>query len=111
MTFYRRRLPHWQPEGKALFLTWHLHGSLPHNRFPPPGALSAGKAFVWMDRFLDQASFDPTWLERKEIAKVVVDAIHYTAEVLHYYDLARTNITLNIKLFYSKDRDIVKLLI
>src|ERR1035441_76866 len=25
----RVTLPHWQPEGAALFLTWRLHGSLP----------------------------------------------------------------------------------
>jgi hypothetical protein len=47
MSFHRRRLPHWQPSGRSLFLTWHLHGSLPRNRFPPPGSLSAGRAFVW----------------------------------------------------------------
>lgn len=28
MSFYRRRLPHWQPRGKALFVTWRLHKSL-----------------------------------------------------------------------------------
>jgi REP element-mobilizing transposase RayT len=27
--FYRRHLPHWQPEGKLLFVTWRLWGSLP----------------------------------------------------------------------------------
>src|SRR4051794_28773542 len=49
----RRRLPHVYPEGKWLFPTWHLHGSLPQTRYPPPGKLSAGEAFVWMDRYLD----------------------------------------------------------
>ena len=29
MVFYRRRLPHWQPQEKALFITWRLYGSLP----------------------------------------------------------------------------------
>ena len=29
MVFYRRRLPHWQPQEKALFITWCLCGSLP----------------------------------------------------------------------------------
>jgi hypothetical protein len=46
MPFYQRSLPHWQPEGKPLFLAWHLAGSLPQNRFPPLGAPSAGKAFA-----------------------------------------------------------------
>ena len=54
MAFHSRRLPHWQPEDVPLFITWRLHGTLPRNRFPPPGA-SAGQAFVWMDRYLDQA--------------------------------------------------------
>ncbi len=29
MTFYRRNLPHWHPEGKSIFITWRLYGSLP----------------------------------------------------------------------------------
>src|SRR5258707_7972354 len=29
MGFYRRNLPHWHPEGAAIFLTWRLYGSLP----------------------------------------------------------------------------------
>ena len=29
MSFYRRNLPHWHPEGKAIFITWRLFGSLP----------------------------------------------------------------------------------
>lgn len=28
MSFYRRRLPHWQPRDKALFVTWRLHDSI-----------------------------------------------------------------------------------
>src|SRR5437588_11773829 len=35
MTFYRRILPHWQPEGKPIFLTWRLFGSLPIRRRIP----------------------------------------------------------------------------
>ncbi len=29
VAFYRRNLPHWQPESKTIFLTWRLYGSLP----------------------------------------------------------------------------------
>jgi hypothetical protein len=68
MSYHERRLPHWHPEGIPLFVTWRLHGSLPRNRFPPPGT-SAGKAFVWMDRYLDQASFGPTWLRQEKNRK------------------------------------------
>jgi putative transposase len=87
MAFSRRRLPHWRPTGRPLFLTWHLHGSLPQNRFPPPNAGSAGKAFVWMDRYLDDAHTGPTWLQREGIAQLVRDSIEYGERTLHFYDL------------------------
>src|SRR5687767_7774837 len=29
--FYKRNLPHWHPPGQSIFLTWHLHGSLPQS--------------------------------------------------------------------------------
>ncbi len=87
MPFYRRRLPHWQPEGKPLFITWHLAGSLPQNRFPPPGAPSAGKAFVWMDRYLDEARSGPTWLRREEVAGMIVEALKRSAASLRHFDL------------------------
>ena len=87
MPFFRRRLPHWQPEDKPLFLTWSLAGALPKNRYPPPGSLSAGKAFVWMDRCLDGASSGPTWLRRDDVAQIVTDALRHGSETLKYYDL------------------------
>ena len=34
MTFYRRNLPHWHPEGRAIFITWRLFGSLPRGVVP-----------------------------------------------------------------------------
>jgi len=54
----RRRLPHVWAEGKGLFVTWHLYGSLPHALYPPPNQQNAGQAFVWMDRYLDSAVVD-----------------------------------------------------
>lgn len=66
-----RRLPHWQPEARVLFFTWHLYGSLPKCRYPPPGHLSAGQAFVWMDRYLDTTRAGPMWLKQPRIADVV----------------------------------------
>jgi len=86
MSFHSRHLPHWQPEGAPLFITWCLHGSVPRNRFPPPD-LSAGHAFVWMDRYLDQATFGPTWLKREDIAQMVFDCLHYAAGNLRHFDL------------------------
>ncbi len=83
----RRRPPHVYPVGKALFITWHLHGGLPHKLFPPPHKKNAGQAFVWMDRYLDSARDGPLYLKQKPIAQLVVDSIHYGAEQLQYYDL------------------------
>jgi len=54
----RRRLPHVWAEGKGLFVTWHLYGSLPHALYPPPNQQNAGQAFVWMDRYLDPPVVD-----------------------------------------------------
>ena len=87
MSFHQRRLPHWHPEGKDLFLTWRLQDSLPPHRYFPPDGLTGGKAFVWTDRYLDQASFGPTWLRLPEVAQVVVDALRYGEHNLEQYQL------------------------
>src|SRR5579863_8375366 len=87
MDLPRRRLPHWYPEGKPLFVTWHLYGSLPHNLYPPPHKLNAGQAFVWMDRYLDKTCDGPLYLKREAIAGVVESSIHYGSQQLKYYDL------------------------
>jgi len=84
MTLSRRRLPHAYPQGQWLFVTWHLHGSLPHGRYPPPGKASAGKAFVWMDQYLDQASTGPLFLRRPELAQMVVQCLHKGVALGHY---------------------------
>ncbi len=83
----RRRLPHIYPQGKSLFVTWHLHGSLPHNLYPPPDTRNAGRAFVWMDRQLDSARSGPLYLKQAPIAQLVVDSIRHCGEQLEYYDL------------------------
>ena len=82
-TFYRRRLPHYHSIGQPIFITWRLQGSLPANRSFPPGT-SSGQAFVAMDRLLDNARTGPLYLRRPEIAKVVVEAIHYREREQHY---------------------------
>jgi putative transposase len=87
MAYYERRVPHWQADGKPLFITWHLAGSLPHDRFPPPGAPGAGKAFAWMDRYLDEARSGPIWLRREDIAGMVAGALERSAAGLRHFDL------------------------
>ncbi|HLK22697.1 MAG TPA: transposase [Bryobacteraceae bacterium] len=80
----QRRLPHIYPDGRWLFVTWHLHGSLPSARFAPPAKCTAGEAFVWMDRYLDEARSGPTFLKREDIAQVVVDSLFKGAAIGHY---------------------------
>jgi REP element-mobilizing transposase RayT len=80
-----RRLPHIFDEGANLFVTWHLCGSLPRERYPPPGKLNSGAAFVWMDRYLDTAREGPQWLRRAEIATVVEAVMHHQDCDLHAY--------------------------
>jgi REP element-mobilizing transposase RayT len=81
---YRRRLPHIHPDDRWIFLTWHLHGALPQGRYPPPGKLSAGQAFVWIDRYLDTTRLGPQYLKRPEIAKVVVDSLREGVRLGHF---------------------------
>src|SRR5262249_37613793 len=87
MSFHQRRLPHWHPEGKDLFLTWRLHDSLPPHRYVAPNGLQSGKAFVCVDRYLDRAMYGPTWLRRPEVAQVVVHALQFGECNLKHYQL------------------------
>jgi REP element-mobilizing transposase RayT len=72
------------PDDRWLFLTWHLHGALPPPRYPPPGKLSAGQEFVWIDRYLDITRDGPQYLRRPEIAQIVVDSLHEGEKLGHY---------------------------
>jgi putative transposase len=88
MRHYERRLPHWDVVEQPLFVTFRLHGSLPANRvFPPPGLITAGKAFVAADRLLDASAGGPLSLKRPEVAEMVVAALRHGDCVLHRYDL------------------------
>jgi REP element-mobilizing transposase RayT len=88
MEHYERRLPHWNLIGNPLFVTFRLHGSLPMSRtFPPNRISNAGRAFVVMDRILDQAAFGPRFLERPEIADLLVGALVHGVNVTRRYEL------------------------
>ena len=64
MSEYRRKLPHFQPEGIWLFVTWRLWGSLPagHTAGRELHA-TPGHAFVAHDRILDVAVRGECWLK------------------------------------------------
>jgi putative DNA methylase len=87
MALYRRRLPHIDEIGKAVFITWKLQGSLPSNRSFPEASLSSGQAFLAMDLLLEQTRSGPLYLSQPAIASMIVDAILYIAEVLGHYEL------------------------
>lgn len=69
MTFYRRHLPHWDPPGQDLFITWRLFDSLPAQFRPPNAAVTDGKRFVSFDRELDRARGGPVWLKEPKVAE------------------------------------------
>jgi REP element-mobilizing transposase RayT len=87
VAFYRRRLPHLYVIGQPVFVTWRLYGSLPSNRFFPDSTLPSGKAFVALDRLLDQAHTGPFYLRQPVIADMIVDCVQYHANVLGRYTL------------------------
>ena len=105
MTYYERRLPHWQPEGKALLVTWRLRGSLPAaalakmkstlpctrgargQECPRHRAPTAGEVFLLMDRALDRAATGPTWLRDRRAAAVLVETLRRGELELGHYRL------------------------
>jgi putative transposase len=82
----QRRLPHIYPDDCWLFLTWHLHGSLPKSHFPPARKVSEGEAFAWVDRYLDGAHSGPVYLRQDAIATLVVESL-FRGESLKQYML------------------------
>lgn len=84
MIVTRRRLPHFDVIGEPSFITFRLRGSLPASR---PFLLSnptSGKAFVTMDRLLDQAQCGPTYLKQPAIAEIVLTSLRCGSDIKHY---------------------------
>jgi putative transposase len=107
--FYRRQLPHWQPPGATLFVTFRLAGSLPQSvieelqvmdrqreaalrRIEDDAErrgqmdLESRRAFGRWDTALDLAQSGRRWLAVPGVAQVVVEALHYRHGQV--YDLA-----------------------
>jgi REP element-mobilizing transposase RayT len=80
VSYYARNLPHWQPEGAPLFVTWRLFGSLPRTG-------RDYSTFTAYETQLDAAGFGPTWLSDDRIAQVVVDALAFRQTELKLYEL------------------------
>jgi putative transposase len=83
MTYYHRNLPHWQPEGAAVFLTWRLHGTLA--QFRVTSNADASRAFVAYDRAL-HGDPGPKWLGEPQVADCVVEALKLGKRQLKLYE-------------------------
>jgi putative transposase len=66
---YRRNLPHFQPEGAMLFITFRLYGTL------PLASGRDGRTFALADRELEQTQRGPSWLKQPRVAECVVETI------------------------------------
>jgi REP-associated tyrosine transposase len=88
VTFYRRNLPHWHPDNRALFITWRLHGSLPKQSLLGEGASADwNDDYLQTDAVLDRAQCGPFWLKDPRIASIVVAALQRGWRELGRYDL------------------------
>jgi REP element-mobilizing transposase RayT len=89
MTFYRRRLPHWQPEGASIFLTWRLHGSLPRSTelAAARGNATEGQRFAALDHLMDRAVTGPAWLKDPRVATCVVETLFRAEKQWQLYEL------------------------
>jgi hypothetical protein len=59
VSYYERNLPHWHPDGAAIFLTWRLHGSYDKFRVYKMST-ELGIRFAELDREFDRA---PSWAD------------------------------------------------
>ncbi|MGO4882498.1 MAG: transposase [Bryobacteraceae bacterium] len=94
MSYHERHLPHWQPEGTALFITWRLNLSLPASTEVLKSEPS-GRKFVAVDRELDKASTGPRWLKDERVAQAVVDTLLYGQNQLRLYRLRAWVLMIN----------------
>jgi putative transposase len=98
---YRRNLPHIQPPGATLFVTFRLTGSLPRHvlealyreseerlsvKLVSPTTPELHKQslyneqkrlFADIDQFLDTTQTGPHWLKETAVAQMVVESLHY----------------------------------
>ncbi len=86
MTYYKRNLPHWHPEGRILFITWRLYGSLPVSvlRSLRAHRNDTGRQFRAADSELDKALSGPVWLKDPRVAWCVVKTLRRGEELGHY---------------------------
>jgi hypothetical protein len=59
LNHYAKGLPHWDAADARQFVTFRPHGTLPASRVVHAKDISAGQAFVTMDRLLDSERSGP----------------------------------------------------
>lgn len=99
MQLSQRRLPHLYGVEQPLFITFRLHGSLPPGREFPKESMNSGKAFVVMDRLLDNHRSSPRHLQAGNIAQCVADAIRQGGDssfILHAWVIMPNHVHLLI---------------
>ncbi len=86
LNFYRRNLPHWQPEHAAIFVTWRLFSSLPKGFAEHLRKWNSEprEQFRNAERLLDAGDSGPLWLKDPEIALCAERAIRRGNELKHY---------------------------
>lgn len=107
--WHKRRLPHWQPGGVPIFITWRLAGSLPavvlkqfaearqrianderaQDNHSDWAIIQHKRLFARWDDELHVAK-GPYWLAEPDIARCVQEALHYAAEEKLYLLYAYT---------------------
>ncbi|GJQ21438.1 MAG: hypothetical protein HBSIN02_17930 [Bacteroidia bacterium] len=114
-TYYRRHLPHYQPEDARYHVVFRLVGSLPWSAIERlkiernlarqearqrPGGMRRvleqkirEMYFRKFDELLDGGSCGPTWLQLPSVAAIVKEAIHFRSGTL--YDLLAYTIMPN----------------
>ncbi len=114
--YYRRHLPHFQPSGATLFITFRLAGSLPTHviqamkeehaqlkreaeRIPDDKERATyvyqgqKRLFDKWDQALDQTTTGPFWLQDPQIASLVTNSMHYLDK--RVYDLIAYSVMPN----------------
>ena len=87
MPEYRRRLPHFHPNGSYVFLTWRLWGSLPRGTEKSALHLTPGQAYAAADHSLDRLASGPLWLKDRRVGNLVSHAVLSGADERRFYEL------------------------
>jgi len=127
MNFYRRNLPHLQPDGGEFFVTFNLAGSIPKHiilehkeyRTNVLNRINSGimteekrtdlerKIFLKYDSLLDNPDAGPVWLKEQKVADIIKEALHFRDQKefdLYAYCIMSNHVHLVFKHLAKNDR-------